>query len=235
MDLLVLAIDTCGPTGSVALARIGGTGAASGPEVEIPGQEELAARSYSATVIGAIERLLEKAECRIGDLAAIVAVSGPGSFTGVRVGLSTVKGLAEPNQTPIATISRLEVLAQKAGIGSAALDAHRGEVFLRLEGNAQAGEARELLAGEAELVAVAERPRSIAVCDEAAARFLEEAWPDVERVRVTAPTAADAVRFAALKIIEGNFADPALLDGHYLRRSDAEIFGEKAAARAAKK
>ncbi|HWA93197.1 MAG TPA: tRNA (adenosine(37)-N6)-threonylcarbamoyltransferase complex dimerization subunit type 1 TsaB [Terracidiphilus sp.] len=232
MSMLVLAIDTCGAAGSVALARIGEAGAGDGSVAEILGQEELAAKTYSATLIGAIETLLEKAQCRVSDLRCIVAVSGPGSFTGVRVGLSTVKGLAEPGGTPVVTVSRLEVLAKKAGVGSAALDAHRNEVFLRLGSNGQGNEARELLAGRAELTAIAAPPASIAVCDDAAAALLTSVWPGVHCVCVSAPTASDAAQVAAQRVIEGQFADLALLDGHYLRRSDAEIFGEKAAARA---
>ena len=60
-------------------------------------------------------------------------MNGPGSFTGVRVGLSAVKGLAEGTDVPVVALSRLEVLSRKSGVPSAALDAHRGEVYLRLE------------------------------------------------------------------------------------------------------
>ena len=142
--LLVLGVDTCGPTGSVALARLEGASAS------ILGQKELAGRSYSATLVAAVGGLAGGAwdEART-DVGAIVVVSGPGSFTGVRVGLSAVKGLAEPGQIPVVAVSRLAVLAAKAGVTSAALDAHRHEVFLRLAG--ADGSARELLAGAEEL------------------------------------------------------------------------------------
>jgi tRNA threonylcarbamoyladenosine biosynthesis protein TsaB len=201
---LVLGIDTCGPMGSVALARVGADG------VELLGQKELAGRSYSATLIVAVDELLSQFDAELALLKAIVIVNGPGSFTGVRVGVSAAKGLAEGRPLGVVPVSRLEVLAARAGLGSAALDAHRGEVFLRL------GDGRELLAGRDELAAVGVPPEKIAVCDEAAASLLEVAWPETAVVRVDAPTA-------------GDFADVALLDGHYLRRSDAEIFGEPGA------
>ena len=86
---LVLGIDTCGPSGSVALGRR--TGAA----VEILGQVELEGRSYSATLVAAVGDLLAEFGVGLRKLEAIVAVNGPGSFTGVRVGLSAVKGLAD--------------------------------------------------------------------------------------------------------------------------------------------
>lgn len=217
---LLLAIDTCGPTGSVALGRsVDGA-------VEILGETELAGRTYSATVIAAIGELLTKANTGLDQLAAIVVVNGPGSFTGVRVGLSAAKGLAEGASLPLLAVSRLEVLARKAKVPSAALDAHRNEIFLRI---AECPESRELLAGIHDLAQIDDPPARIAVCDESAAALLRSTWPGTQLVQVPPPTAADALRLCAPRAAAGQFADPALLDGHYLRRSDAEIFGDTAA------
>jgi tRNA threonylcarbamoyladenosine biosynthesis protein TsaB len=215
---LVLGIDTCGPSGSVALARL------CGDEVELLGQIELAGKSYSATLIAGVGELLSRAESHVGSLDAIVVTSGPGSFTGVRIGLSAAKGLAEPASVPVATVSRLAALARKAGVDSAALDAHRQEAFVRAT-SANEAKPREFLAGQAELEAIGARPAKIAVCDEAAAELLKAVWPETELARVDAPTAADAIELAAAGVWAGEFADLALLDGHYLRRPDAEIFG----------
>jgi tRNA threonylcarbamoyladenosine biosynthesis protein TsaB len=231
--MLVLAVDTCGPTGSVALARIAEAGNSKTEKIELLGQMDLVGGGYSATLVPAIDALLTHARAHLAELDAIVAVSGPGSFTGVRVGLSTAKGLAEPNETSVATVSRLAVLAHKAGTMSSVLDAHRNEIFLRVTG--QDGVARELLAGQPELTAMAKPSVAVAVCDETAARILQEAWLDIELVRVTAPTAADAVKLAAAQVLAGQFVDLATLDGHYLRRSDAEIFGERSAAGATRR
>jgi tRNA threonylcarbamoyladenosine biosynthesis protein TsaB len=63
--------------------------------------------------------------------------------------------------------------------------------------------------------------------------LLQAAWPAVELVRAAAPKAADALRLCAPRVARGEFIDTALLDGHYLRRSDAEIFGADVAAQAA--
>jgi tRNA threonylcarbamoyladenosine biosynthesis protein TsaB len=217
---LLLAIDTCGPTGSVALGRF------DGKAVELQGQIELEGRSYSSTLVAAIGELLSHAGMQLGLLNAIVAVNGPGSFTGVRVGLAAVKGLAEAARIPMVAVSRLEVLAAKAGAPSAALDAHRYEVFLRL--GMGGVPARELLAGADELAAIVPAPTRIALCDEAATLLLGSAWPGAELLRTAAPTAADALLLCAPRVAAGEFGDLALLDGHYLRRSDAEIFGEAA-------
>jgi len=214
---LLLAIDTCGPAGSVALGRLAGR------DLEILGQTELEGRSYSATLVAAVGDLLVNAGIALRDLGGIVAVSGPGSFTGVRVGLSTVKGLAEPAQIPVVAISRLLVLSRKSGVPSCAIDAHRGEVFLRLEEVGQ--KPRELLAGKQELAAIRPVPLRVAVCDEAAEALLAAAWPDAQLVRCEAPTAQDALRLGEARLVAGGNVDLALLDGNYLRRSDAEIFG----------
>jgi tRNA threonylcarbamoyladenosine biosynthesis protein TsaB len=218
---LLLGVDTCGPSGSVALGRL-----AAG-EVEILGQIELEGRSYSATLVAAVSDLLERTGVELRDLGAIVAVNGPGSFTGVRVGLSAVKGLAEAARIPVVAVSRLEVLAAKTGVLSSALDAHRHEVFLR-EGWPDE-EPKELLAGARELAAIVPLSR-IAVCDDTAVQLLASAWLTAELIRVPAPTAADALVLGAARVVAGQFVDLASLDGHYLRRSDAEIFGEVAAA-----
>ena len=281
--VLVLGVDTCGPSGTVALARIAAPdppllrkdGAPEGiGVVEVLGQMELAGRTFSSTLISSVEALLTGHGVGLRDVGAIVVVHGPGSFTGVRVGLSAVKGLAEPGQIPVMAVSRLAVLAAKAGVRSAALDAHRHEVFLRVESDEGV---RELLAGAEEFsqissscgsarVIVAPVPRSegpgapgaVAVCDDAAAEMVGSAWGGAELRRVEAPTAADAVRLCAAGILAshpfgelrrmdrapeildrqlgaGRFVDLALLDGHYLRRSDAEIFGEAAQKPASEK
>jgi tRNA threonylcarbamoyladenosine biosynthesis protein TsaB len=218
----VLGIDTCGPTGSVALARL------TGESVEIPGQTEMEGRSYSATLLAEISELLARNGVTVRELAGIVVVHGPGSFTGVRIGLGTAKGLAEGAELPVMAVSRLEVLAAKVGTTVAALDAHRHEVFLRVSG---AGlEPREMLAGAAELAQFDPAPERIAVCDEAAQTVLKAAWPNAELVWSEPPSAGDALRLCGPRLVAGEHADVAVLDGHYLRRSDAEIFGEAAAA-----
>jgi tRNA threonylcarbamoyladenosine biosynthesis protein TsaB len=218
-NALVLGIDTCGQAGSVALGRL-----AAG-SVEILGETVLEGRTYSALLTGAIAQLVEQAGAQMRDLRGIVVVNGPGSFTGVRVGVSTAKGLADGLEIPVVALSRLEVLAHKADAQAAALDAHRDEVYLRIARQGQATE--ELLAGVAELTATERAPSSVAICDDGAARLLSAAWPDVELRRVVAPLASDALQLGALRLVSGEAVDLILLDGHYLRRSDAEIFGEK--------
>jgi tRNA threonylcarbamoyladenosine biosynthesis protein TsaB len=222
---LLLAIDTCGPSGSVALGRIPGR------DIEVLGQVELAGRTYSATLISAIADLLQSAGATLADLDAIIVVNGPGSFTGVRVGVSAVKGLAEGRNLPVIALSRLDVLSRKSKVPSAALDAHRGEIYLRLERTA--APPTEFLAGSEELSAMNPPPLRVAVCDDSAAAVLASAWPGTQLVRTAPPLASDALRAGEARLIAGAAVDLALLDGHYLRRSDAEIFGNDVAQQAA--
>jgi tRNA threonylcarbamoyladenosine biosynthesis protein TsaB len=221
----LLAIDSCGPTPTVALGQqLYG-------EFHILGDTSLGGQRPSESLVASVCEMLRLAEAPLSQLGAIVVVNGPGGFTGVRVGLAAVKGLAESAKIPVVAVSRLEVLAAKASVESSALDAHRHELFLRVDG--PEGQARELLAGAEELAVIKPLSARIAVCDDAAATMLGLAWPAAELVRTSAPNATDALRLCAPRAAAGEFVDLALLDGNYLRRSDAEIFGEAEEAAAA--
>src|ERR1700710_519296 len=100
----VLLIHTAGSEGSVALADTGLAEAV----VESGG---LPGRSSSERLVPAVRRLMEGSGFRLQELAAVVVVHGPGSFTGVRVGLSAAKGLSEAGGVPLIAVSRLALLA----------------------------------------------------------------------------------------------------------------------------
>lgn len=202
--MIVLAIDTCGSSGSVALGRVepGST--------TVLAQSELAGKTYSAQLVPAIHAMLAAEGIDAATLEAIVAVSGPGSFTGIRVGLSTAKGLAEALQIPILTVSRLAVLAWKGHTPSAALDAGRSEFYFRAESREFLLSAKDLASGLTDL----------SVCEP------DAHWAFREAVLVQRPTAADALQCAAPRLLARDFADLAMLDGNYVRRSDAEIFAK---------
>ncbi len=209
--MLLLAIDTCGPLGTVALARL------AGGRIEILGETELPGKTWSVRLVPAIHELLGGHNSPLDRIGAVIMTSGPGSFTGIRIGLSTAKGLAEARSIPLIAVSRLAVLAHKAQVRAAALDAGRGEFYL----GDFSGEKREslLTRGEFEEAASAQG-QNLAVCEASALGVAAAA------TRVPAPTAADALLFALPRIDARDFDDPVALDGHYLRRSDAEIFSK---------
>ena len=220
-NIHLLALDTCGPTGSVALGHF------SNGQLTILGSTQLAGRSFSATLVKAIGDLLAAASLELSQLKAMVVVHGPGSFTGVRVGLSAAMGLAEGASLPVLTLTRLEVLASLGKAEAAALDAHRQEIFLRL---AESAGGRELLAGSEDLAALA-APASLLYCEDAASVLVAANWPATELIKVAEPTASDALALALPRVLAAEFTLPELLDGHYLRRSDAEIYAEPGAVR----
>src|SRR5579864_6838139 len=132
--MLLLVTDTSGRQGSVALARVAEDGRdRSDPEViEVA---PLAGGTFSAQLVPQIAALLAKHGLIKSDLEAFIVVSGPGSFTGLRVGLAAIKALAEIIQKPILPVSLLEVLtlaSRAQGKVAAILDAGRGDVYFGL-------------------------------------------------------------------------------------------------------
>jgi tRNA threonylcarbamoyladenosine biosynthesis protein TsaB len=215
-----LLIDTCGSEGSVALADTERAAAVVATEV-LPG------RTASERLVPAVRRVMEASGWRLEELTAVVVVHGPGSFTGVRVGLSAAKGLSEAGAVPLIAVSRLALLTAAAGEGvvDAVLDAGRGEFYLgEYAGRECLREA--LLTGDEVMAAAKGR---VVVCEAKVAEALAELKPLV----VTEPRAVDALAFAIERAAAGRFDDAALLDANYLRRTDAEIFAKPKAVVAA--
>src|SRR2546425_12334346 len=132
--MLLLAADTSGKHGSIALARLPqqSTSHQNSKQIEVIETVPLAGGTFSAQLVPQIAALLSKHGFKKEDIGAFAVVSGPGSFTGLRVGLAAIKALAEILGKTIATVSRLEALARSARIRGtviAALDAGRGEVY----------------------------------------------------------------------------------------------------------
>ncbi|MGI8770407.1 MAG: tRNA (adenosine(37)-N6)-threonylcarbamoyltransferase complex dimerization subunit type 1 TsaB [Acidobacteriaceae bacterium] len=229
---VLLGLDTCGVTGTVALARVGGAAQPIAP-VELAAQVELAGRSFSAQLVPAIANLLEQEELTASDLAGVVVVAGPGSFTGVRVGLSAAKGLVEALDKPLIVLSRLATLAAsvsgdpvrrevKRDAVLAVLDAGRGEYFCGEYRGRRC--VREWLGTEAEIATAADRGLAVVVCE----ALLAERLGSLRAIRVAPPSAEDAIRYSLPRFRAADFDDPAIADANYLRRSDAELFARKA-------
>jgi tRNA threonylcarbamoyladenosine biosynthesis protein TsaB len=90
--------------------------------------------SRASTVLADAQSLLSEAGARPGDLVGIVVGVGPGSFTGLRIGLAAARGLALALDVPVAGISTLEALAAGAPGARPVIDAQRHEVFTLVEG-----------------------------------------------------------------------------------------------------
>lgn len=211
----LLLIDTCGAEGSVALADTEKNPA-------VIASERLPGRSSSERLVPAIRHAMETCGWKLKELTAIVVVSGPGSFTGVRVGLSAAKGLSEAGGVPLVAVSRLALLAGLPEIDErvcAVLDAGRGEFYLGEYSGHQV--VREALVEKAEVEAAA-CDCTLVVCDKTVADSLAGVQPRLMRE----PVAEDALAIAVERIGTGEFDDVATLDANYLRRTDAQIFAK---------
>lgn len=211
---ILLGVDTCGQVGSIALADYERS------EMTLLGERQIPGGELSISLVQAIAELLLEAGISVRDLAGITAVAGPGSFTGIRVGLAAVKGLAEAANLPVVALSRLAVLADQAQALCSVLDAHRGQFYC---GMYQGGEAREMLLTAGEINAMGGLKGRVAVCEETVAQLLEELCGEPELVRVAAPTATSALTYSRNQWRSGDVADLAALDGYYLRGADAKI------------
>jgi len=229
-EMILLAVDTSGKDGSLALARVAGSAAPgdrSAAAFELLEMVPLEGGTFSAQLVPQIALLLAKHGLTKNDLGAFVVASGPGSFTGLRVGLAAIKALAEILEKPIAAVSRLDAIA-RSGTGQGAviaiLDAGRGEIYAgqyEVQGSVRMRSERLLSRGEFLDVA---REWAVKTPDSSLAELARHAGLHVEEV---ARPGADAIaRLGWAKILAGETVSPADLEANYIRRSDAEIFAK---------
>ena len=219
---ILLGMDTCGSSGSIALGRADASG------LKLLGQRELAGGEVAARIVPAIAELLGESGSSAAELAGIVVVAGPGSFTGIRVGLSAAKALAEACGAPVIAVSRLALLANVSKMACVALDAHRGQVYLGIYEPGAAAE--EMLVTAGEFSALGRLPGPVAFCEEGVAHLVDTV-AEAELWRVLTPKAFDALSFGLGRWRAGEFEDVATLDGYYLRGADAKTQAALAAGR----
>jgi tRNA threonylcarbamoyladenosine biosynthesis protein TsaB len=224
---LILAVDTTHEWGSLALAsepRPLGSGPSVIEEVEIRAPD-----GFAHVLYGPLAALLERHGLKPQDIDCFASAAGPGSFTGVRVGLACIKGLAEACVKPAVGVSNLEALASfgSAPLCAAVMDARRGEVYGAIYDAGGRAVTAEV---------VAPFDRWIETLPEEQLQFVCLGVPDLcERLRGThfenAPVleapraiAAAVARIAFRRFVCGQAQDPAVLDANYVRRSDAELF-----------
>lgn len=223
--MLLLSIDTSGRSGGITLAE---GDAASFRVIE---SAPIAGGTFSAQLVPALASLLRKHGLAAADIEGFVAVSGPGSFTGLRVGLSAIKGLAEVLKRPIATVSALETLASTSGQQgrvTAALDAGREEIFVGLYdvSTARAFRISEELLSVAEFVRVIKSANATKVVT--SDRFVTELVRSANLIamQIEQPGSETAARVGLQKLLAGENVSVEDLDANYIRRSDAEIFSK---------
>jgi tRNA threonylcarbamoyladenosine biosynthesis protein TsaB len=216
---LVLAVDTTHEFGSVALAA----GAETIEELLLH-----APAGFGHVLYGHLSQLLARHGVTPAAIDCFAAAAGPGSFTGVRVGLACVKGLAEAVGKPAAGVGNLEAMATfgTGPLRAVVMDARRGEVYgavFDAAGRVVSPEVvakfpawLESLPAGVEFIATDFSPFRNGL---AGTRF-----QDVPVVTVPKALAAAIARIAAARWLRGELSDPAALDANYVRRADAELF-----------
>jgi tRNA threonylcarbamoyladenosine biosynthesis protein TsaB len=251
--MLLLITDTSGKDGFVGLVRAGeGTQA---DKAEVIEEVPLAGGTFSAQLVPQIAALLKKHGFLKTDIGAFIVISGPGSFTGLRVGLAAVKALAEILQKPIVSVSLLEVLARYAPMIAAGDEAVQPVTF-RYAVALDAGR-KDAFVGQYEIVIASKTSHSFkcvaeslldmqslaGLVESGAVHWIttpDRAMADALRERLGAsrehaildrverPRSANIAGLGWDKLRAGETVSPEQLEANYLRRSDAEIFGKPA-------
>ncbi|MEY2412224.1 MAG: tRNA threonylcarbamoyladenosine biosynthesis protein TsaB [Acidobacteriaceae bacterium] len=221
--MLLLVVDTSGKQGSIALAR-----GNENESCEVVESVALGGGMFSAQLVPQVASLLSKHGFTRQKIEAFVAVSGPGSFTGLRVGLAAIKGLAEVLDKPIAAVSLLEVVAASASASGnvrAVLDAGREGIYVGEYEVSAAGATlisenlvrREAFMGSGYLGQSALATPDTNIGDALRAKGL--GFLEVETLSI-----ASVARLGWKKLLSGVTVSPEALEANYIGRSDSQIF-----------
>jgi tRNA threonylcarbamoyladenosine biosynthesis protein TsaB len=212
--MLLLAADTSGSHGSIALARCEGA-----DNFDLLGLERLEGGTFSAQLIPQIANLLKMHGCSKNDIDAYAIASGPGSFTGLRVGLAGIKALAEVTNKPIAAVSVLDAVASvssSCGRIVVAIDAGRRQLYVAdYQNRAAISPERVVMQEEFASQAIVITP------DSGVAQFLQGRKAELELV--ARPQSDVFARLGWKQIVSGKTISAEALDANYVRRTDAEI------------
>jgi tRNA threonylcarbamoyladenosine biosynthesis protein TsaB len=212
---VILSLDTTSEFGSIALSERGHL------------VEEVLVHSpdgFGHILFPQIARLLARHNASVRQMDCFAATSGPGSFTGVRIGLAAAKGFAEAASKPMVAVSNLKVLASfgTAPFRATVLDARRGEVY-----GAVYNAALDTVVEEG----VMKFPAWLKTLPASGFEFVStdfepfRGFADASIPVVTAPRALAAAigRIAWTDFETGRVSDPAEIDANYIRRADAEL------------
>jgi tRNA threonylcarbamoyladenosine biosynthesis protein TsaB len=228
--VILLALDTCDSRGSVAVLR---------DRVVLRVAVHESAEDYSSWLLPTVSDVLQLSGVSIEEVQIYAVACGPGSFTGLRVGLTTVKAWSEVYGRPIAAVSRLEALASQveeaAGAVAVFVNAYREQVFGALY--RRKGEKWELVEDEMVIAPgkfvewVGERSgaeRVAWVSPDPEQITYQENWRERgkrgEKVQLVPALFAPVIgKIGYERVLEKRLADAATLDANYVRRSDAEL------------
>jgi len=207
---VILSLDTTSEFGSIALTE----GDRTIEEVPLHSPD-----GFGHVLFQHIQALLSRHGVPPREIDCFAAASGPGSFTGVRVGLTAVKGLAETTGQRVVAVSNLRALASfgSAQLRAPIIDARRGEVYAALYNSRLETVMPEVVLKLEDWLRQLPPERF---------EFVSSAPIDTRHPVLTPPPelAAAIGRIAWREFSAGRAQDPAAIDANYVRRSDAEIF-----------
>jgi tRNA threonylcarbamoyladenosine biosynthesis protein TsaB len=229
--VLILALDTCDTRGGAALLR---------DQSLLRTEPHTTAEDYSSWLLPAIKRVLAPEAVTLRDVEVYAVAAGPGSFTGVRVGLTTVKAWSEIYGRRIAAVSRLEALAAEstgsAPLVAASIDARRNQIFAALYRRAGGSLSRV----DEEMVIAPDKFLAWCIAKAASERIdwistdptclaQTEQWSSLphqpEGIQQVLPLLAHRIGQIGYRLAQqGRLTDALALDANYVRRSDAELF-----------
>jgi tRNA threonylcarbamoyladenosine biosynthesis protein TsaB len=246
-QMLVLALDTTTRAGSVALARDGSLVDAFAGD---------ASRTHAARLPGDILEVLSRNGVTLADIDLYAVAAGPGSFTGLRIGIAAIQGLAFANQKPVVGVSALEALAYAATavpvvpswprrgtpvvpgprLIGAWMDAQRGEVYAELFGagfdevSASQVNTPDAVMDTWEPYTSEGQGSGLLLVGDGALAYrgrINERLPRVT-IEPQVPRLAPAIaQLAARRAAEGRAGRPHAVRPLYIRRPDAELAREK--------
>lgn len=235
--MLVLALDTTTRQGSIALVRSGAT-------MEVFAGD--AAITHGERLPGDLLRLLSAHALALADIELFAVAAGPGSFTGLRIGIATLQGLALANARPLVGVSALDAIEEAvrstrplpAALAPASdvcvwMDAQRGQVFSAVYHRGDVVEPAVVDTPAALIARWREEARTPGVFagDGAIAygEVIRRAWPLAEIVERVPPLAPSVARLGEARLRERGEAAPDDIRPIYVRRSDAELARDRMA------
>ena len=223
MNPLILSVETATLSGSVALSRDGEIVDALAGDSGI---------SHSNTLLKDIDKLLRQMQVELSEIDLFAVATGPGSFTGLRIGIATVKALAATLERPCAGVPTLHAVALSAGASErsvALLPAGRGEVFAQLLSVTKEGLVTELdkatHISPQRLLEKYGSFESVVWCGEGAIanRALLETKPGWRIAPLSPNLAVHVASLALMRFRDNKLVHPDALQAIYVRPSDAEL------------
>jgi len=216
----ILAVDTTSRWGSLALLAGGVVVAERAIESE---------DGFGHLLFPAIEELIAEQGWNVGEIDCFAAAAGPGSFTGIRVGLSAAKGLGAALSKPVAAISTLAAIAWhgSAPLRAVVLDARRGEIYGAVYSASLETVSPEVVTDPEEWLAkLPEGELELLSPDfSALAEILRQTrFSQIPQRTVPRALAGAVGALAAHGLHIGRLHSPAAAEANYVRLSDAELF-----------